>query len=1768
MRGRLEGTREAMRVGMQKRGSSSFVKKLTKGLKAGSPGKGLPKKVAFKGPAKDFDSSSASPAKTKPTSPTSMKSSRDTAKVPVDKKSDDPTSKNNEPSENRPASSEAEEKTTTATKEEDKKDKSSPLVGPRKRSLFLNRITRRDQNESTRDLFDTSTLPKFKTEEPDSVEEDIKDSWRPKEIDPATVTKNSQEYVIRDETESVELCKPDRVSSWLGKVRVLAECKERKLRSKTPHQKQPLKTLASLARAAAQNIASMPPNNSSNIPALRRSGSSASVSTPADPRTTRSSTLHTSQTAQQAPTGTTRSRFGFPSSTSNNANNQTNIPNGPENTNQTAQPQLRKSTRTSSSSASHIARPASALGRPASSLGTHSTVSVQNNSRLPQSSNIPAPNRKRRTSSVSSQRPAPFGHTPASNPTRPSESLPSTEVQKQLTEALDKLSGTQEECTQWKTRAEEVELRIEQCEKDQYEERISFCEEIKQLEDQHAETVQQIKNDLGAQLTRAQEEIESLMTSSAKYQEDLQKSNAQVDRLHSEIEQMDVDSGRSAAQVMELTRLKTELETKLEASQNELDQNTRANQNRVDQVSEHYHNIQSKLHQDLEQMTADYQASLEKQEHSPSPELLLQSTSQHEQEKSDLETQLSRAKQTIDELKSSTIPQESHAETLDNLKNTEAELENLKSQLKSVNALIADLRKRAYDTEKEQTTAQIASRDEFESLQSDLETQLSRAKQTIDELKSSTIPQESYAATLDNLTNTEAELENLKSELESVNGLLADLRKTAYDTEKEQTTAQIASRDEFESVQSDLETQLSSAKQAIEDMTSSTVPLENHEKILEDLKTLESELSSLKSELLSSQETCQVASNNLTSSQQIIRVLEDSLRALKNDSVEKLDRLSQVHAQEIAASAEQIKHLQVDLDQLNNAHAQTLSKLDELSAFNPQQISILTSRLREERNESRRAIDFMQVERQTLEDTSRDLISNLQFEQQQILHEAAAERNTLVVALVTLQSALKSWKQVSSLDHHQISEGSGVEASTKAEEAPIEDSRISLASHLRADFGLDRDDGLETLEIDGHEGSDRIDPQAYETALDQVALLTKQVDDLKEQLIQTYVAHEEQEKLALHDLDKTRSELLLSKEQHSRLKNSKPTLEESYNALRKDNEKLNSGIELESEKSKQLEMARESMQATTNSLRSQIESMNVEIQTYKQQISDLQENHSLANEDLLTHDLEQQKKFTETLEDRLEAAVLIQNEHLASVKQLEETLHVQKDDSKVELESKEAELIAQKSNSEKQLSELQNALDEQSARNMRLQENVNALTTQIQEEQDIHRTIQAESEAKLSEAIQNRSTVDEKYQRLENHIEELLEKTKALEEENGSLNNQLEVATEEQEANKEKTATELSRTKEQLAEMNQDVRLLTGELEQLRSEQELGKQSSEKYQTLLSEFKALEEQLPALSSELEVVRSELESATGMVEDMTSEVKEKDSMINQLEADLATANKSHESVSSTDDPMTMEQVRELEERVKSKTAEAEDAVDKLIEEMQRNKRLSNLVEMLKIKLKSRAKPTSLPSEQRAPQESSEDPPRAEPSSSAPEPDDQPASSSSRKRKHEPTTSEVAGTRLRIQINDDENDVKENPSGTNGRQPIRRKISGNTEDEDRQDDSNSKTDENRNDNIGVLKPVSINQQNTILSTTTTTDSTKETLKVTIKPPTTTTSTTNATLLASIQSLRRKQQLQKQQQQQQQQNSAAASGAAGAGASKVQLSEPRRSSLRLVRKDQENP
>ncbi|OAV99938.1 hypothetical protein PTTG_01446 [Puccinia triticina 1-1 BBBD Race 1] len=129
--------REAMHVKIQKRSSSSFVRKLTKGLKAGSTGKFPPQKVAFKGPSKDFDSSSTSrPAKSQ-TGPGELpdaqisKSRTDTAKAPASKTIGHSLSNNNETPENRPMppyrSSEAKDKAKTAEKYEDEKEKSSTV---------------------------------------------------------------------------------------------------------------------------------------------------------------------------------------------------------------------------------------------------------------------------------------------------------------------------------------------------------------------------------------------------------------------------------------------------------------------------------------------------------------------------------------------------------------------------------------------------------------------------------------------------------------------------------------------------------------------------------------------------------------------------------------------------------------------------------------------------------------------------------------------------------------------------------------------------------------------------------------------------------------------------------------------------------------------------------------------------------------------------------------------------------------------------------------------------------------------------------------------------------------------------------------------------------------------------------------------------------------------------------------------------------------------------------------------------------------------------------------------------------------------------------------------------------------------------------------------------------------------------------------------------------------------------------------------------------
>ncbi|OAV99939.1 hypothetical protein PTTG_01445 [Puccinia triticina 1-1 BBBD Race 1] len=1710
------------------------------------------------------------------------------------------------------------------------------------------------------------------------------------------------------------------------------------------------------------------------------------MTNPPDPAESRPTRNIPSETAT-----TSRSRFGFPAPPSSHP-----IPHGTaENTLQSTQPQLRKSTRISSSSTSQIARPGSALARPATALGTHSAAA--SNSRLPQSSSIPAPSRKRRTSSVSSQRPAPFGHIPASNPTRAAD--PSTELQKQLADALDRLNGTQQECSQWKSRAEEAELRVEQSLKDQHEERVSFCQEIKQLEDKHEETIQQIKQDSAAKLARSQDELERLAASNAKSRDELDKSTAHIDRLQSEIEQMDIDSGRSAAQVIELTRLKTELESKLHAAQSDLKQA----ENRLDQVTQHYHNIQSKLHQDLDQMTADYQASLQQQALFSSSDVLTQFKTkihQLEQKIKSQELELSKAKNELDRLVGVTaqhheekrewdvvrdqlehqlqeldrqISAKSHPANTTAVK-AETESSIYENQLIDLTMMVGDSKcdilpprsdeQSAHKTDhsllgglaRDSSALGLTFLDDENDRQADAALDREAAGSPGSEATMvNAVPREEHDRVLLDLKTAEAELEQLKAELAAVNETISTLRQGVSTAERDHAASQTAAQAEFEAIRTGLEDQLTRAQQAIE----GTVPRETHDRSLADLRTLEAELADLKAQLLSSQASAHQSLTDLAASQHTIEALEASLSTLKQESAGQIERLALSHAAEIAASAEKIKCLQTDLDQVNSLHAQSLSKLDELAAFNPEQIAILTARLREERDSSRRAIEFMHVERQALEATSRDIIERLRGDQSQVLRETTVERNSLVVTILTLQGALKAWKKMASIA--QIQEAGQVHGSPSKVDGAVMDisfaatSNISLASHLRGDLGFDSPAGPDTPGAatdpaastgpspdcgreEDHAAEGLVDLQAYEAALDQISQLSKQVDELKEQLLQTYVAHQEHEKLALLDVESVRAELAAAEAQHVQthdhqartiislelqfegIQHQFHSLERSYTSLRGEKEDLTNVLAQEVEASARIGEDRErlrariaamdeemhahkvllteleqklvraeadlaassetrtealasvdclrvqvasmdeeirgykaqiadlreklshaegelgatsethtSMLAATDSLRAQVASMDEEmcaykqqikdleakhsaainefdgaderraeaiatveclraqigsmddeVRGYKQQIADLEAKHSLAHEDLaatsekqtsqltiqveqLTHDLRLQEKLAADLQEQFEAAVLVQKEHMATVEKLEETLQTQKGDRETELESRDAALVAQQASLEKQLSDLQLSLEEKTALNVQLQERVGVLDAQIQEEQDAHRALQAESLAKLSEAIELRAATEEQHRLLQSQVDELVEKIEALEAEKGSLTNQLESATEEQQA----TAADLTRTQEELAhvtssrdsmarqldQMNDDVRLLTEELQQLKTDQSLDKQSSEKYETLLGEFKALEEQLPTLSSELEIVRSELDSASGMVDDMAREVAEKEAMISQLKADLATVSKLHRRTSSAA-PDPSDRIPELEARIQAKTLEAEDAVDKLLEELQKNKRLAHLVETLKIKLKSKANKAGVPPAEPRLAEGSEgsDPGRVSGRAAGTE-EAVGVPSSSRKRKHDSGGPDAAASlRVRGQL-DEASEGKENADGSQGRQPVRRKTSASAADDGPPASA-------------VLRPVSVNQPGPFVlvpPTTSALDAAKPAaLKAANLPPAA--PATNSSLLASI---RRKQQ--RKQLAISALNPRAPSPsttAAGVGPGKT-LDEPRRTSLRLVRKEQEN-
>ncbi|EFP78052.1 hypothetical protein PGT21_018558 [Puccinia graminis f. sp. tritici] len=178
---------ESMPMRIQRRGSSSLVSKLAKGLKIGSPGKSVPQKVAFKGPSKDFDPSSAAATKTIPDAlPGAQipKTHPDTIKTSASKTSASPMSKKNEAPEIRPGqpyrpSEAAADQTKPEKKDDDEKEKSSKVstvLNGAKKAFDILKPESPNEKDAPSETSEASTFLKLKNEESGLVKDGGKET--------------------------------------------------------------------------------------------------------------------------------------------------------------------------------------------------------------------------------------------------------------------------------------------------------------------------------------------------------------------------------------------------------------------------------------------------------------------------------------------------------------------------------------------------------------------------------------------------------------------------------------------------------------------------------------------------------------------------------------------------------------------------------------------------------------------------------------------------------------------------------------------------------------------------------------------------------------------------------------------------------------------------------------------------------------------------------------------------------------------------------------------------------------------------------------------------------------------------------------------------------------------------------------------------------------------------------------------------------------------------------------------------------------------------------------------------------------------------------------------------------------------------------------------------------------------------------------------------------------------------------------------------------
>ncbi|KAI8452838.1 hypothetical protein BY996DRAFT_3030670 [Phakopsora pachyrhizi] len=149
-----------------------------------------------------------------------------------------------------------------------------------------------------------------------------------------------------------------------------------------------------------------------------------------------------------------------------------------------------------------------------------------------------------------------------------------------------------------------------------------------------------------------------------------------------------------------------------------------------------------------------------------------------------------------------------------------------------------------------------------------------------------------------------------------------------------------------------------------------------------------------------------------------------------------------------------------------------------------------------------------------------------------------------------------------------------------------------------------------------------------------------------------------------------------------------------------------------------------------------------------------------------------------------------------------------------------------------------------------------------------------------------------------------------------------------------------------LIDAEEESKKLRAALESVKSKVSSMEDMSKAYEALVISFESVQAEAESLKNQVEMLCEGSRTDSVRIEKLVAEIEEREELVNSLKADLMTFSKLQRNTSS---PTMNNRISELETIVGLKTSEADEAMDRLLEEMRKNKKLTNLVENLRMRL---------------------------------------------------------------------------------------------------------------------------------------------------------------------------------------------------------------------------